>query len=291
MKLAPISLALSLLALGSVWFFHAQDHRVSPLQKETAFERVMRTQTIRCAYASWPPYFKIDPNTKQKSGIFYDLTEAIGKSANLKIEWGEEVSYSLVSQNLSSGKQDVFCGLMWTSPHRGKRIEFTAPIAYMPLYAYVREGDARFDHNLAAINDNRITIASQDGSSMQGIASATFPLAKQFTIPELSDAVQVIANVAAGKADVVFVNPDTMRDYNRNNPGKSLRLVPSATPLRLFGESLGVAKGEWELRDFLNVVLAELQGDGTIDRILTQYETEPGSFKRVAHPYVDTDKQ
>ena len=291
MKLAPLSLVLSLLALSSVWFFQTQNHGTPSLPKETAFERVMRTQTIRCGYASWPPYFMVDPNTKQKSGIFYDVTEALGKAANLKIEWAEEISYSLVGQNLSSGKQDAFCGMMWTSANRGKRIEFTSPVAYMPLDAYVREKDTRFDHNLAAINDNHITISMQDGSTMQGIANATFPQAKQFAIPELSDSTQIMANVAAGKADVIFSSPDTISDYNRNNPDKKLRLVPSAAPLRLLGESLGVAKGEWELRDYLNIVLAELQGDGTIDRILSHYETEPGLFRRVAPPYIDTNKQ
>ena len=45
--------------------------------KESAYERVIRTGIIRCGYFVWPPFLAIDPNTNKKSGIFFDIVEEI----------------------------------------------------------------------------------------------------------------------------------------------------------------------------------------------------------------------
>jgi ABC-type amino acid transport substrate-binding protein len=61
--------------------------------KESAFDRILRTQTIRCGYVVYPPSIIKDPNTGRLSGIFYDITEKMGERLNLKIEWTEEVVF------------------------------------------------------------------------------------------------------------------------------------------------------------------------------------------------------
>ncbi|MDD5585843.1 MAG: transporter substrate-binding domain-containing protein [Alphaproteobacteria bacterium] len=284
-KMVVVTLIVVLAALGGA-FLCAAPSTGNASKKETAFERVMKTRTIRCAYAAWPPYFVIDPNTKAKSGVFFEVMEAIGKTANLKIDWQEDVNYSLIDQTLNGGRTDVFCGLIWTSSGRAQRMEFTSPIAYAPLYVYAREGDRRYDNNVESINDEKTTISVVDGTTNKGVADVEFPRAKRSSLPEMSDGVQMYTDVSAGKADVAIASPDIIYDYNRNNPERKLRRVQSAAPLRLFGEVFGVAKGEWELRDLLNVSIAELHGNGTIERILKKHEKVPDALFRVAKPYV-----
>ena len=36
---------------------------------ESAYDRVMKTQTIRCVYAVGAPWISVNPNTGEKSGI------------------------------------------------------------------------------------------------------------------------------------------------------------------------------------------------------------------------------
>jgi len=55
-------------------------------EKESAFDRVMRTKTLRCGYTIYPPFFSKDPNTGEFSGLFHDFTEQIGKELGIKIE-------------------------------------------------------------------------------------------------------------------------------------------------------------------------------------------------------------
>lgn len=283
-KLAGLALVVSLLALAGVYLRPAIHAGNTAAKKETAFERVMRTRTLRCAYAMWPPHFMIDSKTGEKQGINYELWEAIGKVANLKIEWVEEVGYGSFPDNLNSGKEDAFCSGSWMSVPRGQKVEYTAPSEYTPLYAYVREGDTRFDHNIGALNDQQYTISTVDGSTMAAVADKSFPKAKKHALPGLADDSPVILAVAEGKADATFMEDMIIGSYNKNNPDKKLRRVITDNPVRTFGASFSVAKGEWQLRDMINVALAELQGDGTIDRIISKYEIIPGSILRVAKP-------
>ncbi len=284
-KLSVVAVVVALVALGMP-FLHSSDKGGGPVaKKETAFERVMRTRTIRCAYAMWPPFAMSDPNTGAKSGINHEVMEAIGKVANLKIEWLEEVGFGSFPEQLRTGKEDVFCSGAWMSVPRGQRVEYTAPIEYSVLYAYVREGDARFDGKPESLNDEHYTMALVDGSTNKAVTDAVFSKVKQYALPGNSDDSQAMLAVAMGKSDAVVFDDFLIGDFNAHNPSAKLRRVAGMAPLRTFGAAYGVAKGEWELRDLLNVALSELQLNGTVERIIKKYETTPGSVVRVAKPY------
>jgi len=265
-----------------------QSQQPAPKQ-ETAFERVMRNRTIRCAYGIWPPRFIVDPAANNKmSGIDYEVMEEIGRVTGLKIIWdGEFAGPGVVADQLQSGKQDVCCVSLWANGRRAQRLEMSVPIDYMPLYAFVREGDTRFDNNSDAINDEKVTIALADGSAQKAVADSNFPKSKRHAISQDQSTTETFLVVATGKADVVFSDPAVIRDYNAHNPEHKLRRVPSDKPIKVFADIFGVAKGELELRDLLSAAVQELQGDGTIDRILSKYETEPNALLRVAVPYRD----
>ncbi len=286
-KIAWVALLVAAVALAIVLLRPSPATGVPEAKKETAFERVMRTRTIRCAYAMWPPYAMSDPNTGAKSGINHEIMEAIGKVANLKIEWLEEVGFGSFPEQLRNGKEDVLCSGAWMGAPRGQRVEYTSPIEYSVLYAYVREDDSRFDSKLEALNDESATIAVIDGGTTKTAADAVFPRAKQYALPGEVDTSQAVLAVAKGKSDAVIVDDFLISDYNARNPSNKLRRVAGAPPLRTFGVAYAVAKGEWELRDLLSVALSELQLNGTVERIIKKYETTPGSILRVAKPYAD----
>ncbi|MGE4350638.1 MAG: substrate-binding periplasmic protein [Bdellovibrionales bacterium] len=255
-------------------------------KSETAFERVMRTRTIRCAYGQWPPLFMINPTTKEFSGTDYEIMEEIGRLTGLKIVWASEFpGVGSVPEQLQSGKQDVCCTALWANPKRAQRVEMSSPVAYMPLYAYVRDGDTRFDNRIEALNDENVRIAVADGGAQVPLAQTNFPKAKQYNIPEDQPAVDTFLAVITKKADVVFSDPMAVHDYNEHNPSQKLRRVSSEKPLKVFANVFVTAKGEWQLRDLLSSAVQELQSDGMIDRILKKYESEPGTFLRVAAPY------
>jgi len=150
----------------------------APIKQETAFERVMRTNTLRCGYMLLPPQLIRDPNTKQFSGVAYDLINEAAKILGLKVEWTEEVNFSTVAEGLKSERYDSLCLTAYRWGPSARVMEYTNPIFYSTTNVYVRANDTRFDNDLNLINDENVTIATIDGEAAQFIKESDFPKGK-----------------------------------------------------------------------------------------------------------------
>jgi len=252
-------------------------------KQETAFERVMRTGTIRCGYAYAEPLVIRDPTTGQMSGMGHDVMEAMAKALSLKVEWTEEVGWASFPTALSSGRIDAFCTGAWPTAGRARATDHTYPFSFQSYYAYVRTDDPRFDGNISEINKPEVSIAFLDGDASSNIAKSDFPLAKSLSLPQLVSVDEVFVNVAMHKADVALLCPAWLVKYEANNPGK-IRQVQSA-PIRVFGNVFFIAQGEDKLRQMLNTALTEQLSSGAVERIIAKYEKVSGSILRVAPPY------
>lgn len=262
----------------------SQSSAVAPIAKEGVYDRVMRTQTLRCGYAVWPPLVIKDPNTGQLSGTFPDYLAALGAALHLNVQWTEEMGWGDFPAALQAGRIDAFCSGPWPNAGRAREVDFTQPISYQAVYAYARAEDHRFDKNLAAINNPSVTLVTMDGEMSSMIADTDFPKARRIALPQLSSGGELHLNVALGKGDVTFTDLPSAAQYERNNPGK-IRRVPSAAPLRVFGNPLAVARGEDAFRRMIDTATQEMLSNGQIEKILAKYEEFPGTLLRVALPY------
>jgi ABC-type amino acid transport substrate-binding protein len=260
----------SLIAFAGLKYANLAGLGAQASSDQPAFERVMKTRTIRCAYSTWAPYINVDPNTKRLSGITYDIFEQAGRILNLKVEWVEEVPFSQVADNLMSGRNDVMCQTMWPSGNRAASLDFTTAIIYTGAYAYARAADARFDGDLSKIDDSGVTVSVIDGDFTQAIANEDYPHAKQLSMPMDSDGTQLLLAVTTKKADIAFVDPFFADEFMSNNPG-TLKAIANAPAVRVFGSSYAVAKGETKLRDTLNVALNQMNQSGFIRATLDKY--------------------
>lgn len=148
MRLLTAAAILLLTALPA----HAAD-------KETAFERILRTGTIRCGYIIYPPQLMRDVNSGKISGFAADIIEHIASELSLKVEWAEETGTASMIDGLKSGRFDAVCNTVWASTVRTREAWFTDPVFFTAVNAYVREGDERFDNDISILNDPAYKIA------------------------------------------------------------------------------------------------------------------------------------
>jgi ABC-type amino acid transport substrate-binding protein len=273
---------LRVLMLGAV-FLLGVVHSSCAADKESAFDRVMRTNTLRCGYVVIPPQFTLDPKTGQMSGVAYDVVMEAAKRLHLKVEWTEQVNFATVGAGIASGRYDAFCLTTYRWSTLARVFDYTDPIFYSTTDTYARAGDNRFDNNLSAINDPKITVATIDGEGGEVIYNEDFPHAKDYSMPQDTDMSMLLNVVASSKADVTFENPLMAMPFLVANPGKVKR-VPAANPIRAYAHALAFGKGEQELVSTFNVVLDEMRNSGAIDKILDKYEAIPHSFIRVKSP-------
>ncbi len=240
---------------------------------EATYDRVMADKTIRCGYFTWPPYIAKDPNTGKLSGINYDIMEAIGKNLGLKIEWTAEIGVGDVVAALETNKADVMCATVWPNAARTQSLTLTKPTFYSIAYAFVRADDKRFDGDLGKANDKAIKVSGIDGDITADLAIEKLPNATRAFLPQTASGSEILLQLMTKKADIALVDEGMVNDFMKTNPG-TLRKVANVAPARIFGEHLPVRRGEYHLRDMLDVSIQQLINDGLMDELVKKYRKE-----------------
>lgn len=256
-------------------------------EKESAYDRVMRTGTIRCGYIVWPPFMDKDVKTGAFSGMNYDYVMAIAQSLDLKVDWVEEVQVGQSVEALRSGKIDAVCtaeGPLFPSTTR--YLAYSKAFAYFPFFLYARGDDKRFDSDIEAANDPKIRVAVVDGDISSEIAKTFFPKAERHAIAQMASS-QMYQDVVAGKADVLIDGPIVVNAFLKSNPG-ALRQVPTKEPLSVIPNTFSVLRGPQgaDLVAMLDQAIDNLRNSGREAKIFAPYlDGSPDILYPVANPY------
>jgi ABC-type amino acid transport substrate-binding protein len=257
-----IKYAFLALLIFSVPAFAAED--------ESAYERVMRTGTLRCGYIVWQPYLLKDPNTGKMSGAAYDFTMAMAGELGLKVEWAEETGWGNFQEGLNAGRYDMMCVPVWESGQRARAALLSRPVYYNHLIAAARGDDDRFTDSFTALDKPDIRIAVVDGDVTQNVRQLNFPHATEVALPQGSDSTQPLAAVTTKKADIILTNAENIRRFNKNSDVK-IRIVAKGVPVRQFANSYAFAHGEFNLKHMVDSTLHAMNISGQSDSILKKY--------------------
>ncbi len=251
---------------------------------ETAYQRVLRTNTLRCGYALYAPMLSKDPNTGEMSGIAADVIDAVAKSLDLKVEWTAEFGFATSVSDLESDRFDLTCIGFWRLPLEAKRLTYTMPFVYSQMNLYVRADDTRFDSDFRQIDNTDIKIISADGQMSSAAARVEFPKAHLIELPNMTPLSQQIEDVVAGKADVFMSESAAAEDYMSKNTSK-VRKIMTDRPLRVYQNTFAMKMGENDLKTMLDSALIDVIENGEMDKILSKYDPENKIFKKVAKGY------
>ncbi len=253
-------------------------------EKETAYDRVMQTKTLRCGYFSWPPYLWKDLNTGDFHGFYYDYVEAMARHLGIKIDWAAEVLYGNVPEEIRSGRIDAFCSGIWPTSGLALSLDFSKPVSYNAVQAYVRADDRRFDGDVSRIDDPGVSVVSMEGSIGSVIAAVRFPKARLVETPAMSGPSAQLMDLVSKKADVTFVDTLIVHEFEKKNPGK-VRSVGGIGPVNVWGNAIAFGKHEEPLVNAVNTATEEMLYSGEIDAILKKYDSGTKDFYRAAKPY------
>ena len=240
--------------------------------KETAYERVMRTKTLRCGWFAEPPFTNLDPNTNEKTGIVVDIVNKFAADYDVKTEWVTISNFAMMGEDLKQGKYDAICASLFNMP-RGGLVDSADAFVYVPAYGYVRSSETRLT-SLSQLNSADFRIAGQEGAAVTAVAQEKFPKAQFHIIPsaELSE---MLASVAAGKADVAFMIPSFYEQFSKTNPGVLKPLDPDH-PLQTFVLAFGVKPQEEGLKSLFNNSLQRMMASGELASIFAKHDPAGG---------------
>ncbi len=250
---------------------------------ETGFERMLRTNTIRCGYYVYPPVTYRDPNTNKLSGFSVDMMEKIADKAGMKVEWTDEVNFGNWTQELEAGRFDVACTPMWPAIPLGRKALFTTPMFYSQIRVIGRADETRFT-NLTDLNKPEVKITVADANETYYLAKEWFPKATIMTQPQNADGTQVILDVIGHKADVMISDLNAVAQWNKNNDQK-IAVTAGGAVLKAMPFTLAVRATDADLGNFLNTAIADLNNTGAIPRMIDKWMDYKGVFIPVTTPY------
>ncbi len=271
-----ITFILFLLTLSIPTFSHAHD-------KESAYDRVMRTGTLRCGYFLKQPVFVQNANSGEFSGIFYDYVEKLAKNLSLKIDWVEEIGLGDYPSALNSGRIDAMCSGIWIISTRSRAHDFTSPLYYLPLHAYVRKDDHRFKDDIFLLNNSQYTVAILEGGATDTIQRELFPKSTVYSLPQLTSPADLFISLDQEKADAVIYDPFVFETFDKNNP--DLVKQASKQAIKTYPNAIAVKYEEDSLRKMLSLATLEMHLSGEVEEILKKHEKYPSMIYRVAKPY------
>ena len=260
-------------------------HKNQPITTEakSVYSRVIESGKIRCGYVPYEPGLIKDPNTGKFSGIVYDSMEEIAKNLKLKVEWTEEVGWGTMIEGLERDRYDMICSPVWANSSRGKLVDFSVPLFYSGIGAYVSSNNDKIV-GLSKLNSPETKITTIDGEMSDIIANSEFPLATKISLPQNSDVSQLLLNVQNAKADITFVEPFIAEGYLKNNPN-SIKNIIANKPIRTFGNCFMLKKNQYELKRMIDTASNEILNSGYVDKSIAKYEIRQNTFYRVQNPY------
>ncbi len=250
------------------------------LKKETAYERVMRTGTIRCGYTPYSVGLIKDPNTGKLSGIYYDIISRLAENLMLKVDWVEEIGWAEQIEGLHTKRYDMICSPVSVTAPRARQADFSLPLYDSPVHIWAKEGNTNLTSDLKALDNSSIKIATLDGEQTSVFAHQFFPHAQQVSLPQSSHFSDLILQVTTGKADIVFAEPTPIDEFMRHNRTRLKPITPTDKPLLVVPNIILLPSDDFAFKELIDNGLREMFNARLIDQIIDRYEMRPNSYVR-----------
>lgn len=194
-------------------------------------------------------------------GFDVALAQKIADEMGAELEI-KDMDFNSLLIELQNGKLDLVAAGLSPDPKRAQQVDFSDPYYFGSQCCIIREEDA--DKYKSPEDFDGVPIAAQVGSIQEGLVKDLFPGATLVSLAKLPDE---ILSLSSGKVDGVVVETAVANGFIAQNPGL---MIGFDVPYDAKGSCLAVQKGNTELLDHVNSVIAEVTTNGEMDEMVTQ---------------------
>lgn len=205
--------------------------------------------------ATFPPYEFREENAIM--GIDPEIMREVARRAGKELVI-EDMSFDSVITAVVSGKADVAASGITVTPERRKQVDFSIPYVEAAQVIIVPKGSSIRSRD--DIRGRRIGV--QHGATGDIYVTRNIQQPERFPNGALA-----VAALAAGKVDLVVIDRDPARMYLANHD--ELEILPE--PLTSETYAIAIRKGNTELLQHVNKVIADMQASGKLEEIRTKY--------------------
>lgn len=225
-------------------------------------DEILSSKTLKVGVnPTLPPLGKFDEKN-EIVGFDVDIASKIAEMLGVELEIVQVGSPDRIPF-VASGKIDFVMGAMTRTPERAKVIDFTVPV-HTEVFGVLTTGDKPYKH-WNELNDAAITLVQVRGTTPIKFIEENLPDAEVLLLDNYPDVIRAIAQGrGAAMIDVIDFVGEHMNKHQVD-----WKVVE--TPVNVYYCSLGVAKGNYTFRDWLNVALFELHRSGFINATWKQW--------------------
>lgn len=237
--------------------------------KQSTFDRVIANGAIKCGYAIWYPQMNKDPNTGALSGYDYEIMNAIGRVLGLKVEWVEETGWGTAQEGVAAGRFDMACNGFWGPPARTRAVMLSRPFIHQPLFVVVgKHVDTTGKMGFDWLNDPKYKVANLAGGMQDLVIQQHFSKAAIVNAAELSADGNIMADLAAGKADFTITNETPVKRYLEQNADSVKLLAPQVA---VAANTMLLPGDDQRFKHMIDVTIAYLVDSGEVNSIMKKY--------------------
>ncbi len=212
----------------------------------------------------FPPFGSVGPDMKPR-GLDIDTARLLADELQVKLELTPVNSTNRVPY-LTTGKVDLVISSLGKNPDREKVIDFSN--AYAPFYLGVFGPP---DAEIKTLDDLKGKTVSVTRGAIEDIELTNVAPAG-VTIKRFEDNNSTIAAYLAGQVDLIASGNVVMVTISERNPKRmpAMKLKLKDSPVYV-----GVNKGQPELLDKVNQILAAAKADGSLEKNALLWLKEP----------------
>ena len=230
---------------------------ISSAQADT-LDETLKNSTLRVGiHPNSPPF-----SSRNAAGDFEGFDVAIARklAEELKIEKVEFIPTETAQRVpfLVANTIDMSLGGLTRNSERAKLIEYTFPLHTEVMGVLTTDKLAISSYK--DLNDPKYTLVDVRSAWTIDWAKENLPNAKLEIVDTNAD---VVRTVAQGRADAIVEMLDFFMAFTKNHTDVNWQVLPAK--IDVGWDAIGVQKGNYALRDVLNIALYKLHSSGFVD--------------------------
>jgi len=249
----------------------------APQADARTLDEVITAGTIRVGVnPNFPPMSSFGM-TNQLEGFDIDIGNAIGDALGVDVEFVTTEAAQRVPF-LVSNRIDIALGAMTRTPERAKLISYTVPLHSESMGVITT--DKVNATSWKDLDREDITLVNMRGNLSVGMLKDMLPNPKVLLVDGNADTIRTIAQ---GRADALVENTDFFLAFTKNYRNVNWRVLDD--PIFISYCGIGVSKGNFTLRDYLNVLLYDMHSSGLINETWKQWYGASMAVPITPQPY------
>jgi polar amino acid transport system substrate-binding protein len=249
----------------------------SPVAQAKSLDDIIAAGVIRIGINPNFPPNSARGASGEWEGFDIDVGNKIAETLGVKVEWVPTETPQRVPF-LVADTIDLSLGALTRSSERAKLIEYTVPL-HTEVMA-VLTTDKTPIQDWKELNDSKYTLANMRGNWSVDYLKGELPNANVELVDTIADTVRLVAQ---GRADAIVENIDFFMKHTKNYPDVNWKVLPK--PIDVGWCAIGVQRGNYPLRDALNIVLYNLHSSNFVNESWEKWYGSPMLVKVEPNPY------